>query len=44
MDARKGQALRSTWEMPMVKQPGMYRVDVTVEGRTYWRGFVRINP
>jgi hypothetical protein len=44
MDAKKGQAVRSTWEMPMVKQPGMYRVDVTVDGRTYWRGFVRISP
>jgi hypothetical protein len=40
----KGSTGRSAWDVPMVKSPGLYRVDVTVDGRPYWRGFFRVNP
>ena len=29
----KGSTVRSSWDVPMVKAPGLYRVDVTVDGR-----------
>jgi hypothetical protein len=40
----KGSAVRSAWDVPMVKAPGLYRIDVTVDGRPYWRAFFRVNP
>jgi hypothetical protein len=44
VNINKGSTLRSSWDVPMVKAPGFYRVDVTVDGRPYWRGFFRVNP
>jgi hypothetical protein len=40
----KGSTVRSSWDVPMVKAPGLYRIDVTVDGRPYWRAFFRVNP
>jgi hypothetical protein len=40
----KGSTARSSWDVPIVKAPGLYRVDVTLDGRPYWRAFFRVNP
>jgi hypothetical protein len=34
----------SSWEIPMLSQPGTYRVDIFFEGKPAWRGFVTITP
>lgn len=34
----------SSWEIPMLATPGLYRADVLLDARTLWRGFVRITP
>lgn len=39
-----GSYTRSSWEVPMLREPGTYRVDVLIDANTYWRGFLRINP
>jgi hypothetical protein len=44
INVNKGSTLTSTWDVPMVKAPGNYRVDATVDGRPYWRAFFRVNP
>ena len=40
----KGDFSRTSWEMPMLTSAGDYRVDVSVDARTFWRGFFRVNP
>lgn len=35
---------RSTWDLPMLQAPGAYRVDVLIDGRTYWRGLSSCGP
>jgi hypothetical protein len=40
----KGEGARSSWEVPMPKEPGVYRVEVAVDSRILWREFVRVNP
>jgi hypothetical protein len=40
----KGNVARSSWDLPMLATPGVYRVDLAVDARTLWRGFFRINP
>jgi hypothetical protein len=44
INVNKGSTLTSTWDVPMIKAPGHYRVEVTVDGRPYWRAFFRVNP
>ena len=44
LDVRKGQMKLSSWELPMVRVPGIYRADVLIDGKPIWRGFVRITP
>jgi hypothetical protein len=41
---RKADYVRSAWELPILQTPGTYRVDVLIDTRTYWRGFLRVNP
>ena len=40
----KGDVARSSWDLPMLQAPGIYRVDLAVDARTLWRGFFRVNP
>ncbi len=40
----KGDFARSSWDLPMLKVPGIYRVEVAVDALTFWRGFFQINP
>lgn len=44
VDFNKGAYAQSFWQMPMLKQPGLYRVDVALDARTLWRGFLRVSP
>jgi hypothetical protein len=44
INVNKGSFARMSWEFPVPKTAGVYRADLTVDARTYWRGFVRINP
>ena len=32
----------SHWQVPMPTKPGVYRVDVTLDGTAHWRGFFRV--
>jgi hypothetical protein len=43
-DLRKDEVSRSSWDLPMLKAPGMYRADVMLDATPIWRGFVRITP
>jgi hypothetical protein len=42
-DFRKGDLALSSWDVPMLSQPGMYRAEVLIDDKPVWRGFVRIN-
>jgi hypothetical protein len=42
IDLRKGQLTLSSWQIPVPSVPGLYRMDVTIDGKPIWRGFVRI--
>jgi hypothetical protein len=44
INLNKGGFARMSWEFPVPKTAGVYRADLTVDARPYWRGFVRINP
>ena len=44
IDINKGTYGQSFWQVPMLKVPGLYRVDVALDTRTLWRGFFRVNP
>jgi hypothetical protein len=44
VDFNKGAYAQSFWQMPMLKQPGLYRVDVALDARILWRGFLRVSP
>ena len=44
LSLRKRQLSLSSWELPMVSAPGVYRADVLLDGKPIWRGFVRITP
>jgi S1-C subfamily serine protease len=44
MDIRPKQYARTTWELPRLHTPGLYRVDAVVDERTYWRGFLTVLP
>ncbi len=41
VDVRKGQFVLSSWTIP-VPAPGTYRVETLLDGKPFWRGFVRI--
>ena len=41
-DFRKSETSRSAWSFPMPSSPGTYRADVLLDGKTMWRGYVRI--
>ena len=32
------------WELPIPREPGIYRTEALFNGRPVWRGFVRITP
>ncbi len=42
VDFRKSETSRSAWSFPMPPSPGVYRADVRLDGKTMWRGYVRI--
>lgn len=44
IDLRKGNLSLSSWELPMISVPGIYRADVLINDQPIWRGFVRITP
>lgn len=44
IDVRKGSTSLSSWEIPMMSAPGIYRADVMIDGKPMWRGFLRITP
>lgn len=44
VDFRKGDYVRSTWQVPAPAGAGRYRIDVLIGANTYWRGVLRINP
>ena len=44
LDVRKGDMSLSSWQLPIVSVPGIYRADVLLDGKPIWRGFVRITP
>lgn len=44
VDLRKGEVSRSSWDLPMLPKPGVYRADVMLDATPLWRGFVRITP
>jgi hypothetical protein len=41
---RKGNYTQWSWDVPMMRAPGLYRFDLVVDTTTYWRGFLRVNP
>ena len=43
-DFRKEQFVMTYWELPIPRQPGIYRTEALFNGRPVWRGFVRITP
>ena len=43
-DFKKGARSTSFWEVPMLPAPGIYRVELSLDTSSMWRGFVRITP
>jgi hypothetical protein len=43
-DLRKQNLVLSSWEVPMLRTPGVYRADVVLDNQVMWRGHVRLTP
>jgi hypothetical protein len=41
-DLKPGDMVFTHWQMPLPSSPGVYRVDITLDGATCWRGFFRV--
>ncbi len=41
-DLRKQNRLLTSWQLTMLRTPGVYRADVMLENRVMWRGYVRL--
>lgn len=44
INLNKGSYVQWLWDLPMVKQAGIYRFEVVVGTDTYWRAFLTVNP
>jgi hypothetical protein len=45
IDFKPGPALRtSEWELSVPSQPGSYRIEVSLDDVTVWRGFIQVTP
>ena len=43
-DLRKQELVLSSWQIPMLRNAGAYRLDVLLDDKVMWRGYVRITP
>jgi hypothetical protein len=41
-DLRKQALVLTSWQIPMLRTPGVYRADITLDDRVMWRGYVTI--
>ena len=41
-DLKRGGMIFASWQVPMPTKPGVYRVDITLDGTALWRGFFRV--
>ena len=41
-DLKRGEMVFANWQVSMPTTPGVYRVDVTLDGAALWRGFFRV--
>jgi hypothetical protein len=42
VDIPKARLVLSSWQLPVPKQPGAYRIDVLLNDKPIWRGFIRV--
>jgi len=43
-DLKKQDLVLASWQVPMLRTPGVYRADVTLDDKVMWRGYVRLTP
>jgi len=41
-DLRKQDLVLVSWQVPMLRTPGVYRADVLMDSKVMWRGYIRI--
>jgi len=41
-DLKPGEMIFTHWQLPLPSSPGVYRVDITIDAATCWRGFFRV--